>query len=73
MDLAGQHVRQGFVNHSMSLQPAPAGKCFRLDPDQEVPGAAPGTRVACMPGAVIEHGDLRRRKGGLQPRLDPVN
>ena len=73
MDLAGQHVRQGLVDHAMSLQPAPAGKCFRLDPDQEVPGATPRTRVTRMPGAVIAHGDLGRRKGGLEPRLDPVN
>ena len=60
MNLARQHVRQGFVNHSMPLQPAAPGKCFRLDPDQEVPGAAPRTCVARMPGAVILHRDLGR-------------
>jgi hypothetical protein len=73
MNLARQHVRQDFVDHSMPLQPAPPGKCLRLDPDQEVPGTASRTRVARMSGAVIVYRDLGRGESRLQPRPDPVN
>lgn len=67
MDLARQHVRQGFINHAMPLQPAPTGKYFRLDPDQEVPGATARAFVTSMAGAVISHRDLGRGKGRLEP------
>lgn len=67
MDLVRQHVCQGFINHAMPLQPAPTGKLFRLDPDQEVPGATARACVTGMPGTVISHRDLGRGKGRLKP------
>jgi hypothetical protein len=73
MDLARQHVRQGFVDHSMPLQPAAPGKCLRLDPDLEVPGAASRAFVARVPGAVIVHRHLGCGESRLQSRPDPVN
>lgn len=63
MDLGRHHIRKGLVDHAVPLQPAATGKCLRLDPDDEVPGTAPCTRMARVPGTVILHGDLCRREG----------
>ena len=71
MDPVAEKVGERRVHGPLALHPPNPVESRRLDLDREVALARPVvSRMAAVAGAVVDHGEPCRLKGGAQPRLD---